>query len=102
MRGHPPTISPRCCRMPGSTCPQASKPNCSPIIATAPPRPSRPSTAPAFLRAYRLLGAQRATKLLGIFTRLGRRDGKRAYLQHLPRIGRYLRAKSRPTLILAR
>jgi aminoglycoside/choline kinase family phosphotransferase len=46
----------------------------------------------AFLRAYRLLGAQRATKLLGIFTRLWRRDGKRAYLQHLPRVSRYLSA----------
>ncbi len=44
----------------------------------------------AFLRAYRLLGAQRSTKLLGIFTRLCRRDGKRAYLQHLPRAARYL------------
>jgi tRNA threonylcarbamoyl adenosine modification protein YjeE len=44
----------------------------------------------AFLRAYRLLGAQRATKLLGIFTRLCRRDGKHAYLQHLPRVARYL------------
>jgi tRNA threonylcarbamoyl adenosine modification protein YjeE len=45
-----------------------------------------------FLRAYRLLGAQRATKLLGLFVRLARRDGKRAYLQHLPRIARYLEA----------
>jgi tRNA threonylcarbamoyl adenosine modification protein YjeE len=46
--------------------------------------------AKAFLRAYRLLGAQRATKLLGLFTRLCRRDGKRAYLRHLPRVARYL------------
>ena len=46
--------------------------------------------ARSFLRAYRLLGAQRATKLLGLFTRLCRRDGKRAYLQHLPRVARYL------------
>jgi tRNA threonylcarbamoyl adenosine modification protein YjeE len=46
----------------------------------------------AFTRAYRLLGAQRATKILGIFARLARRDGKRAYLQHLPRIARYLAA----------
>lgn len=46
----------------------------------------------AFLRAYRLLGAQRATKILGIFARLARRDGKRAYLQHMPRIARYLAA----------
>jgi tRNA threonylcarbamoyl adenosine modification protein YjeE len=46
----------------------------------------------AFLRAYRLLGAQRATKILGIFTRLARRDGKRAYLCHMPRMARYLSA----------
>ncbi len=46
----------------------------------------------AFLRAYRLLGAQRATKILGIFARLAKRDGKRAYLRHMPRIGRYLSA----------
>ena len=46
--------------------------------------------ARAFLRAYRLLGAQRATKILGIFTRLCRRDGKRAYLQHAPRVAGYL------------
>jgi N-acetylmuramate 1-kinase len=46
--------------------------------------------AKSFLRAYHLLGAQRATKLLGIFTRLCRRDGKRAYLQHLPRVACYL------------
>ncbi len=44
----------------------------------------------AFLRAYRLLGAQRATKILGIFARLARRDGKHAYLRHIPRIARYL------------
>ena len=55
--------------------------------------------AKAFMRAYRLLGAQRATKLLGIFTRLCRRDGKRAYLQHLPRVARYLDCKSSATLI---
>ncbi|WP_088342831.1 MULTISPECIES: tRNA (adenosine(37)-N6)-threonylcarbamoyltransferase complex ATPase subunit type 1 TsaE [Rhodomicrobium] len=45
-----------------------------------------------FLRAYRLLGAQRATKLLGLFTRLARRDGKRFYLRHLPRAARRLAA----------
>ncbi len=44
----------------------------------------------AFFRAYRLLGAQRNTKILGIFARLARRDGKRAYLQHMPRVARYL------------
>ncbi|MGV6871086.1 tRNA (adenosine(37)-N6)-threonylcarbamoyltransferase complex ATPase subunit type 1 TsaE [Pseudochelatococcus sp. B33] len=44
----------------------------------------------AFTRAYAILGAQRATKLLGLFVRLDRRDGKPAYLAHLPRIGAYL------------
>jgi len=43
-----------------------------------------------FAAAYAVLGAQRATKLLGIFMRLDRRDGKPQYLAHLPRIKRYL------------
>ena len=38
----------------------------------------------------RALGAQRNTKILGIFARLARRDGKPRYLQHIPRIWRYL------------
>ena len=44
----------------------------------------------AFARAYAILGAQRATKILGIFARLDRRDGKPHYLAHLPRIEAYL------------
>ena len=36
------------------------------------------------------MGAQRATKILGIFARLDKRDGKPQYLAHLPRIERYL------------
>jgi hypothetical protein len=40
----------------------------------------------AFTAAYAILGAQRATKILGIFVRLDRRDGKPAYLRHLPRV----------------
>lgn len=43
-----------------------------------------------FAAAYAILGAQRATKVLGIFTRLDRRDGKPGYLAHIPRIERYL------------
>ncbi len=43
-----------------------------------------------FAMAYAVLGAQRATKILGIFARLDRRDGKPQYLRHLPRIQRYL------------
>lgn len=44
-----------------------------------------------FARAYAILGAQRNTKIAGIFARLDRRDGKPAYLKHLPRIEAYLR-----------
>jgi tRNA threonylcarbamoyl adenosine modification protein YjeE len=43
-----------------------------------------------FARAYAILGAQRATKILGIFARLDKRDHKPAYLVHLPRIEKYL------------
>jgi N-acetylmuramate 1-kinase len=47
---------------------------------------------PAFARDYAALGAQRGTKILGIFARLNQRDGKPAYLRHLPRIENYVRA----------
>ena len=43
-----------------------------------------------FRFAYAALGAQRNTKILGIFARLAMRDGKRQYLVHLPRIWGYL------------
>ncbi len=43
-----------------------------------------------FRWAYAALGAERNTKILGIFTRLARRDRKPRYLQHIPRIWRYL------------
>jgi tRNA threonylcarbamoyl adenosine modification protein YjeE len=46
--------------------------------------------ANAFAAAYSIMGAQRATKILGLFTRLDRRDGKPQYLEHLPRIERTL------------
>ena len=45
---------------------------------------------PAFVRAYATLGAQRASKVLGIFARLERRDRKPQYLRHLPRVWTYL------------
>jgi aminoglycoside/choline kinase family phosphotransferase len=45
------------------------------------------------------MAAQRATKILGIFARLDRRDGKPQYLRHLPRIWAYLgRALAHPAL----
>jgi N-acetylmuramate 1-kinase len=47
---------------------------------------------PAFARDYSVMGAQRATKILGIFARLNKRDGKPTYLKHLPRIEGYIRA----------
>jgi aminoglycoside/choline kinase family phosphotransferase len=40
--------------------------------------------------AYALLGAQRNAKILGIFTRLWKRDGKPRYLAYQPRVWRYL------------
>ena len=52
-----------------------------------------------FVELYSLMGAQRATKILGIFARLARRDGKPQYLRHQPRVWRNLRRSlSHPTL----
>jgi N-acetylmuramate 1-kinase len=44
-----------------------------------------------FAAAYAAMGAQRATKILGLFARLDKRDHKPEYLRHLPRIERYLK-----------
>ncbi|WP_315918380.1 tRNA (adenosine(37)-N6)-threonylcarbamoyltransferase complex ATPase subunit type 1 TsaE [Mesorhizobium sp. SP-1A] len=53
----------------------------------------------AFREAYAIMAAQRNSKILGIFVRLDRRDGKPAYLKHLPRIRDYLRrALAHPAL----
>jgi tRNA threonylcarbamoyl adenosine modification protein YjeE len=48
-----------------------------------------------FVRAYAVLGAQRATKIMGIFARLDVRDGKPHYLGHLPRVEHYLKKSLR-------
>ena len=54
---------------------------------------------PTFVRLYATLAAQRASKILGIFARLERRDGKPQYLRHLPRVWAYLqRALAHPSL----
>ncbi len=45
----------------------------------------------AFAGAYALMGAQRASKILGIFARLDKRDGKPIYIAHIPRVKNYLR-----------
>jgi N-acetylmuramate 1-kinase len=44
----------------------------------------------AFRAAYAVLGAQRASRILGVFVRLWRRDGKPGYLRHQPRVWRLL------------
>jgi len=50
-----------------------------------------------------VMGAQRNSKILGIFVRLDRRDGKPAYLRHLPRIREYLsRTLAHPALVEVR
>ncbi len=46
--------------------------------------------AAAFVGTYAAMAAQRATKLLGIFVRLDRRDGKPQYLELLPLVERRL------------
>ncbi len=43
-----------------------------------------------FLASYAVMGAQRAARILGVFIRLWRRDGKTAYLKHIPRVWRLL------------
>lgn len=43
-----------------------------------------------FDAAYHVLGAQRNAKIVGIFTRLWRRDGKTRYAAMCPRVWRYL------------
>jgi tRNA threonylcarbamoyl adenosine modification protein YjeE len=56
-----------------------------------------------FLRVYATLAAQRASKILGIFSRLERRDGKPQYLRHIPRVWGYLqRSLSHPALTALR
>lgn len=50
-----------------------------------------PGLDPDVLAAsYAVMGAQRNAKIIGIFTRLCRRDGKPGYLRHIPRTWRLL------------
>ena len=46
----------------------------------------------AFAASWAVLAAQRHAKVIGIFTRLSRRDGKPGYLVHIPRVWRRLEA----------
>jgi aminoglycoside/choline kinase family phosphotransferase len=63
-------------------------------------REANPEFEPAsFIRCYATMGAQRASKILGIFARLDRRDGKPQYLPHIPRVWAYLqRSLAQPSL----
>lgn len=52
-----------------------------------------------FAASMAVLGAQRHAKVIGIFTRLCRRDGKPQYLRHIPRVWRlFERSLSHPAL----
>lgn len=56
-----------------------------------------------FMHGYTVLGAQRHCKVIGIFQRLCRRDGKCHYLIHLPRIKRLLQVHlQQPCLVSLR
>ena len=97
--GRPPTIWSRCCRMRGSTCPEPLELALLTRYIKA-RRAADGSFDPAgFAELYAIMSAQRNTRLLGIFARLNRRDGKPQYLRHQPRIWTYLtRSLAHPAL----
>ncbi len=52
-----------------------------------------------FDAAFAIMAAQRNAKILGIFHRLNRRDGKPVYLKHLPRVEEYFaRSLTEPSM----
>ncbi len=54
---------------------------------------------PSFRKAYAIMAAQRASKVLGIFVRLSVRDKKHIYLGHLPHMEAYFaRSLAHPAL----
>ncbi len=56
--------------------------------------------AETFMADYAVLGAQRNTKIVGIFTRLAQRDGKARYLDMIPRVWDWLeRDLEHPALV---
>ncbi len=81
-----PTTSSRCSRTPAAT----SRPALRAGDARALPRPQRRRPARPSPRRAHALAAQRNLKILGLFTRLARRDGKPRYLRHLPRVWAHL------------
>ncbi|MEM6311841.1 MAG: phosphotransferase [Pseudomonadota bacterium] len=45
---------------------------------------------PRFLRAYHLLGLQRNLRIVGVFARLWRRDGRPSYIDLIPRVWEFV------------
>lgn len=58
-----------------------------------------PFNAEKSKETYAILGAQRAAKILGVFVRLDRRDGKAFYMHHLPRMADYLQRNLQAPLL---
>lgn len=55
----------------------------------------------AFRRSAAILAAQRNCKILGLFTRLWKRDGKPQYLAHIPRVWRLLEQELKHPVLAA-
>jgi aminoglycoside/choline kinase family phosphotransferase len=55
-------------------------------------RAAFPTLGDGFERSWAVMAAQRHTRVLGTFARLKIRDGKPHYLQHIPRLWRYMDA----------
>ena len=89
-----PTTSCRCCATPTSSGTRSAsstgRSGTGSARATRTACRSRP-TSRDFWRDFEWMGVQRQLKVLGIFARLYHRDGKDVYLQHMPRVMRYLR-----------
>ena len=86
-----PTISSRCSRTRGATSRRRSRREM--LDRYRRDRRRRRLRAPPIA----VLGAQRNAKILGIFTRLWKRDGKPRYLGFQPRVWGYARARPRPS-----
>jgi len=50
-----------------------------------------PADFAEFHRQYEWMSLQRNLRILGVFARLSHRDGKHHYLDHMPRVQRYVR-----------
>ena len=92
-----PTTSSRCCATPTSRGTRSGRSTGRCATGSARARAGLPVDADfgAFWRDFEWMGVQRQLKVLGIFARLAHRDGKRGYLDDMPRVMAYLRARVR-------